>query len=259
MVTGETSNETATFQAWHDELMTDWRLDVAGKPYDITAESLPNGRITVRVNGRIVAPPQAPDRVDCRFQLGPETFHLSGTSDDLKLDPVVVEAPVRLFQPLDLRAAVFLIVGTILFLVAGCSFVGTRMRDPTADERAAIESSQLENMFAIASAMRFAFGIEAAVGLLAVTAAAMLIRRLRSALFLMDIAAWAIVGGALLGFLLIDVFAHRQLDAVNDPALAAHFIRMLHTISYIVLIVFGLASGVLSSFLNRKEMEQLLE
>ena len=245
----------------------EWRFEVAGKPYHVATERAPNGRIAVRVNGRIVAPPQSPDRVDCSFSLGTAPFHLSGTEAELRLEPViVVEAPPVVetpkspsIHPLDLRAMVFIVVGAILFLVSSCAYIGTKSRVSTEEERMMERDSETKNMLAMGNAIRAAFAIEAAVGLLAITGAAMLIRRLPSSLYLLDVASWSVVGGGLLGFLLVDVFMHRQLDLLNEPATALRFLRVFHTISYVVLLVFAVASGVLTSFLDREKMTILLD
>lgn len=243
----------------------DWHLEVDGKPYHVTTERSPNGKIAVRANGRIVAPPQAAGAIDCRVQLGNAAFHLSGTEESMRLDPVIViqtpsPAPPPLaakhaFHPLDLRAVVFLIIGVLLFLVSSCSYLGTVKPHLEEAQRAEVDQNpELQNLFALHSAVRFALALAAWVGVAAIAGSAMLFRRMRSSLMILEIASWAVVGVPAFSFFIIDLLAHRQVGLVNDARGALAFARMLHTIEGTVLVLLGIAAGILSSFLSRRQM-----
>ena len=240
------------------------RLEVGGKPYSVTTERLSNGRIAIRANGRIVAPPQPGNAIDCRIVLGTTPFHVSGTGDEFRVEPVIVvpaanPAPVPLpahaTDPIQLRAVVFIVLGSLTLVAATCLLFGTAGSHLDQVGRAEIERDPvMRTAVLMNSAMRFAVILQACVGAAAIAGGAMLVRRMRSALVVLDVASWCVVGGPALCVLIIDILAHRQIDALPDPASGVPFLRALHVGAFVALVILGVVAGVLSSFVDRDAM-----
>jgi hypothetical protein len=261
MVTGETNNPEATFQASLMARTMNVHLEVGGKPYSVTAERLPNGRIAIRANGRIVAPPQPENAIDCRIVLGATPFHVSGNGDELRVDPVIVvpaaspSPPPQTTDPIQLRAVVFIVLGSLTVVAASCLLFGTAGSHLDQAGQAEIESDPvMRTAVLMNSAMRFAVVLQACVGAAAIAGGAMLVRRMRSSLVVLDVASWCVVGAPALCLLVIDILAHRQIEALPDPGSGMPFLRALHVTAFVALVILGVIAGVLSSFVDRDAM-----
>jgi hypothetical protein len=237
------------------------RLEVGGKPYSVTTERLPNGRIAIRANGRIVAPPQPENAIDCRLVLGTTPFHVTGRADEFRVEPVIVvpaavpAQPQSATDPIQLRAVVFIVLGSLTVAAASCLLLGTAGSHLDEVGRAEIERDPaMRTIVLMNSAMRFAVILQACVGAAAIAGGAMLVRRMRAALVVLDVASWCVVGAPALCLLIIDILAHRQVDAMPDPASGVPFLRALHVGAFVALVILAVVAGVLSSFVDRHAM-----
>jgi hypothetical protein len=240
-----------------------WHFDIDGKPYDVVAESLPNGKVAIRANGRIVAPPQSSERVDCRITLGTTVFRLLGSGDELRMEPVVVEAvlpppappPVQREDRIEFRAILFIVIGSVLFVAGTCTFVGASASRLGLEQQIEVENrTEIENVMKIHGAIRFGILLIAAIGGAAIAGGAMLYRRIQSAPMFLAVVCWAIAAGPALSLWIVDVLAHRQFALLADSTLAVRFLAGFHTIAVILIITFALFGGVLFSVLAPGEI-----
>src|SRR5438128_3458341 len=110
--------------------MSEWQVEIGGKPQRIAAERLPNGKIVVRANGRIVGPAQPLDKVDCRFALAGEQCCVWGAENSLQFEHFAVEPapapmPAKIEVPASRRLVAVVGLGALLFLVSSCFAAAT--------------------------------------------------------------------------------------------------------------------------------------
>ncbi|HEX9161921.1 MAG TPA: hypothetical protein VF980_09480 [Thermoanaerobaculia bacterium] len=251
--------------------MSDWNVEVNRRPYRVTVTAAPNGKMMVRANGRIVAPPQPPGTLDCWFNIETDGFHLHGSAEQLRLDPVVVQVekdnePEREPAPapdlpsaerVQWRVVTFMTVGVLLFLLSSCSavFVTTvALRFSTMEIAApagtVFSDPAVENSHGILGAIRAGCILEAFVGVAAIAGAALLLRGHKLAPIVLEGVCWAIVGVAIIAVAAVDVLSHRQLVLAYQPQAALRWLSIVHFSGGMMLVLLGVASGWLISFLE---------
>ena len=257
--------------------MAEWHLDVGGAAYDVTTAMLANGKIAVRANGRIVAPPQPADRVDCRFALGAAMFHLSGGGESLRLDPVIVvpvtppaapppptpapETPLtetQILSYVQLRCVAFIVIGAVLLLVGGCGAVivgggitREQARQMSFDEQAA-------SVLTIVGTVRSGCALEAVVGVAMILGGLGLASRHQLGPRLLHIASWASLGAGAYTIVAVDVLLHRHLRSL-DVESGRKMLAWFHWRSFVVLVLMAIAAGALIAFLDRRRLAAVLD
>jgi hypothetical protein len=253
-----------------------WSVETVNGPCSITAAPLPNGKLAIRANGRIVAPPMTPDESESVFAVADLLVRIrrgEGGALELSSEPLpVVEVEVEPAAPVavggmssDARisvvglafiiAALFLLVKAISFSSSIAEFTQT-MASETVRE---VRDPSLMRLGMIFASLRGGARGEVLAALLLIVAATTLFFRAKCSPAFLEVTAWGLIFPPVYAMLLVDRVYHIQLFSALAPGEAAQSLEEVHAHGLIALITLVALAGVLLQLVRQLKIRAAIE
>lgn len=254
-------------------------ITAGGRVRVVTTQLLPNGKLAVRVDGRIAGPPLLPEDNEASFLVDGQLFLLTRDGEEIRVEPIAEPpedalpeiAPTRLprrdvDEQLMPRAILFIVAGTI-WLIGSAVFItiantaATRMQS-FATEVAQVEgapvSDAVRSIVWIRRIVTGALRTQVITGGVIVLGAILMLNRIRSSPLIIEIGVWCAVASSLITFVVFDTLSHRALVLSYNAKAAAIGIARWHMFGFIFVMIFALIAGAMLEALNRERMSDLL-
>lgn len=264
--------------------MGEWQVEVRGRAHRVTTHEAPNGKLIVRVDGRVAGPAMSTHEVEYVFVVDDEPYVLTREQGGLRIAPAE-EGSLPMFPSRERpertslsspefndkvlpRVIVFIIIGMLWLIVSAALGVAvTRAGRRSVAQLEVIargdgviaSQTWLRNAAYAVEMTGGAFRGQAFVGVLLALGGGLLLSRTRWAPILIEIALWCMLLTAMWSFLVLDVFVHEQTKLVYQQGAAVFAVARLHGWGFIGLGALALIVGGLLKVLDRPQLIEFLE
>ncbi|HSP16298.1 MAG TPA: hypothetical protein VLV78_16240 [Thermoanaerobaculia bacterium] len=253
-----------------------WQLPVAGREVTFIAEEGPNGKLVLRVNGRMVAQPLGPGETVRRFTFEGRQFLIRRTDEGAGLEDVTPPPlePIEFGSTTNLAPSSIVWRGRIYFTVALLIFIGSltscmrirsmqetvrRAQNPVILNGEQPDTRGLERTLAAGELMMSGLAWETFFAFFGMMGAGILMRGFRWASKGLEVVTWLMFLFVVFMTARVDRLVHTQMNAAYDPLPAAAVIHKLHVSSVTSMIFFGLIAGGMLHLIGHRTIDRCYE